>query len=100
MGRQSTESDQYGDRHNVKDYMQRIRRDAIALRQKNVRRSVHHFIARGEFRIRAEEVWNPPRLQRAEARKPVVEPKPPEQPVREASAKVECAAGQSDCNRS
>src|SRR5271170_5133964 len=80
--------------------MQRIRPDAIALGQECVRRSVHYLIARGEFWLGAKKVWNPPRLQRAIASKPVGNPKQPEKPSRTGPAKVNDAACESDRNRS
>ena len=80
--------------------MQRIRPDAIALGQEGVRRCVHHFVARGALWLGAKKVWDPPRRQRAVACEAVGDPKPPEQPVRKWSAKVDGAGSESDRNRS
>jgi len=38
----------------MKDYVQRIRRDAVAFRQESVRGAEHHLIARGRMRGRSE----------------------------------------------
>jgi hypothetical protein len=94
--RQHGQVNQYGDGHNVKEHMQRIRTDAIALRQRGMRARLHRSVASGSLRIRAEEIRSPPGRERTVACKSVGDPQPPKQPARIASAKVKGSGSKSD----
>ena len=63
--RECAQDNQRGERRYVKDYMQRIRPDAVAFGQESVRRPEHQLIARRERWLWVKQVWNPPGRQLA-----------------------------------
>jgi len=91
---------QYGEGHNVKEHMQGIRPDAVALRQKGMCRRVHRSVASRPLWIRAKEIRHPPGRERTVACKSVGDPQPPNDPARVDSAKVKGGGSKSDRKRS
>src|SRR5580704_14122645 len=76
--------------------MQRIRPDAVALREKGMCGCVHRSVASRPLWIRAKEIRHPPGLERTVACKSVGDPQPPKDPAGIDSAKVRGGGSKSD----
>jgi hypothetical protein len=60
------EQNQCDKRRHVKNYVQRVRPDAVAFGQESVRRAEHRPIANRSLWLGVNQVWNPPGLQLAD----------------------------------
>src|SRR6202167_6055609 len=91
---------EYGDGHNIKEHMQRIRRDAVALRQKGMCPCIHRAVASGSLWIRASKIRDPTRRERTVTCKSIGDPQPPKDPPWVGATKIKGGGSKSDRNRS